>query len=196
MLSKPVSECFKNIKRMSSFQAIEKWIVEDEFRLECLNVASSILKQEWFLAAGFVRNLVWDKLQGHKISTPLNDVDVIHFSLLDISKEQDIEIENKLNKYMPNCSWSVKNQARMAVSHGHNAYSGCIEAMSYWPEIQTAVGVTKTKKGSFNVNSPFLAQDVVKLAATRNKKCSLEVFNSRVRSKNWKQLWPELRIET
>ncbi len=74
----------------------------------------------------------------------------------------------------------VKNQARMSLKHGHESYNGCIEAMSYWPEIQTAVGVRVTKDDVMSVRSPFLSSEVVRLAATRNPKCTSSVFQSRV----------------
>jgi len=141
---------------MNSFGIVSKWISDDEFRLECLRFAKSVVKPEWYISAGFVRNLVWDKLQGHKERTPLNDIDFIYFDPANISPDQDHEIENYLIKAMPACNWSVKNQARMSFN------------MSYWPEIQTAVGVTVTSEGELSVASPFTASEIIKLAVTRN----------------------------
>ncbi|VAW90415.1 hypothetical protein MNBD_GAMMA17-1438 [hydrothermal vent metagenome] len=181
---------------MKSFEIISRWILGDKFRLECLRAAESTLNYEWYLSAGFVRNLVWDKLQGNEKVTPLNDIDLIYFDPSNISPNQDIEIENELVKSMPGSNWSVKNQARMSLKHGHNSYGGCIEAMSYWPEIQTAVAVTITKKGAISVRSPFPACEVIRLAATRNPKCTSNVFQSRISSKKWLELWPKLIIET
>ncbi len=181
---------------MSAFELVEKWITEDKFRLKCLVIAKECVEHEWYLSAGFVRNLIWDKLQGHKEMTPLNDIDLIYFNSSCVSNEQDKIIEVALNRAMPACNWSVKNQARMALKHGHEPYTGCVEAMSYWPEIQTAAGVTLLKKDEISVRSPFPANDVIRLAATRNPKCTSNVFQSRVSSKRWLKLWPELTIET
>jgi len=181
---------------MDTFELVEKWIAEDKFRFKCLMIAREYFEQDWFLAAGFVRNLVWDKLQGHKEMTALNDIDLIYFNPSCISKEQDQIVEEALNAEMPKCNWSVKNQARMALNHGHDPYLDCIEAMSYWPEVQTAIGVTLLKEGGIRVRSPFSAHDVVRLAATRNLKCTSNAFNSRLAKKGWEKLWPELAIET
>jgi len=181
---------------MKSFEIVRRWISEDKFRLECLRNSASTVNYEWYLSAGFVRNLVWDKLQGHMEVTPLNDIDLIYFDSSNTSPDQDVEIENELIKSMPASNWSVKNQARMSLKHGHDPYSGCIEAMSYWPEIQTAIAVTITKGGVVSVKSPFPACEVIRLAATKNPKCTSNVFQSRVSSKKWLELWPGLTIET
>jgi len=180
---------------MNSFGIVSKWISDDEFRLECLRFAKSVVKPEWYISAGFVRNLVWDKLQGHKERTPLNDIDFIYFDPANISPDQDHEIENYLIKAMPACNWSVKNQARMSFKHGHESYRDCIDAMSYWPEIQTAVGVTVTSEGELSVASPFTASEIIKLAVTRNPKCTSRVFQDRISGKGWPKLWPGLKIE-
>ncbi len=181
---------------MKSFEIISRWISDDKFRMECLKISESIMNDEWYLSAGFVRNLIWDKLQGHRKVTSLNDIDLIYFDSSNTSADQDIEIENELVKSMPASNWSVKNQARMSLKHGHNSYSGCIEAMSYWPEIQTAIGVTLAKDGVVSIRSPFPACEVIRLAATKNPKCTSNVFQSRVSSKKWLELWPGLKIET
>jgi len=183
--------------KFKSFEIISRWISDDKFRLECLKISEAVMNDEWYLSAGFVRNLIWDKLQGYKEVTPLNDIDLIYFDTSNTSPDRDVEIENELVKSMPNCHWSVKNQARMSLKHGHDSYNGCIEAMSYWPEIQTAIGVTLTKEGVVSIGSPFSACDVIRLAATRNPKCtSKNAFQDRVSSKKWLELWPELTIET
>ncbi len=175
---------------------VEKWIYEDKLRFECLLAAKEYMEHEWYLAAGFVRNLIWDKLQNYKEMTPLNDIDLIYFNPSCVSNEQDREIEGALDSSMPTFNWSVKNQARMALKHGHEPYTNCIEAMSYWPEIQTAVGATVLKEGEIDVRSPFPANEVIRLAASRNSKCTSNVFDSRVTEKRWSKLWPELEIET
>jgi len=180
---------------MNSFKIIEQWISDDAHRLKCLWAVKSTIELEWYISAGFVRNLVWDKLQQKKESTPLNDIDVIYFDPLSISSEQDYEIERSLTKKMPTCNWSVKNQARMSFKHNHKLCKDCIDAMSYWPEIQTAVGVTITPEGCLSVASPFSASEVIRLAATINKKCTTNVFLDRVLNKGWMKQWSRLQIE-
>lgn len=180
---------------MNSFEQVVKWIEQDSFRVACLNAANAQIDCEWFIGAGFVRNLVWDKLQGNKISTPLNDVDVIYFDPSDTSKIRETELEKSLHKLVTECNWSVKNQAMMSVKHGHSPYHGCIEAMSYWPEIQTAIGATMSSAGEIKVVSPFSSFDVIQLSVSRNAKCTSNIFYERLAEKGWESLWPKLRIE-
>lgn len=47
--------------------------------MEALSIASTLELSEWCLAAGFVRNLVWDRLHGFGCATDLNDIDLINF---------------------------------------------------------------------------------------------------------------------
>jgi hypothetical protein len=42
-----------------------------------------------YIAAGYIRNRVWDHLHGFTERTPLNDVDVVYFNPHDLSEETD-----------------------------------------------------------------------------------------------------------
>ena len=55
---------------------IRQWLREDEARMAALKVLAAVAPSDAWLAAGFVRNLVWDRLHGYSVSTPLNDLDV------------------------------------------------------------------------------------------------------------------------
>lgn len=181
---------------MNSFEEVSKWIAEDDYRVSCLNAANNQMVHEWYISAGFVRNLIWDRLQGNNKNTPLNDVDLIYFNPSNISKKHDLQIENNLNRLMPESSWQVKNQARMSTKNGHKQYKNCIEAMSFWPELQTAIGANISKDGKLKVVSPFKASEVVVLSVTKNHKCTSNIFQSRVSEKGWLKLWPDIKIKT
>ena len=58
----------------------------DELRLNALKCVRLLDLPECFMAAGFVRNFVWDNLHYKSELTPLNDADVI-FILLKIKDE-------------------------------------------------------------------------------------------------------------
>ncbi len=55
-------------------QLIEK----DQVRIKALECVNSLRLPQCYIAAGFVRNLVWDSLHKKQIPTALNDVDVIY----------------------------------------------------------------------------------------------------------------------
>lgn len=90
---------------------IIQWIEKDSFRMRALAcVAESEIPQA-FLAAGFVRNLVWDALHHKETPTPLNDLDVIYFDSDESDPERYKAYELELQELMPEANWQVRNQA-------------------------------------------------------------------------------------
>lgn len=57
-----------------------EWITQDSERVRALQPAAQCAAEyaisQWCLAAGFVRDLVWDRLHGFE-SSPLNDIELI-----------------------------------------------------------------------------------------------------------------------
>jgi len=92
---------------------IKTWINEDEKRCKALDIASKLKLNDWCLAAGFVRNLVWDKVHGKSDLTPLNDIDLIYFN----KSETDEKIDGDYESYLKSISdfpWSVKKLSSYA----------------------------------------------------------------------------------
>ena len=178
---------------------IINWLLEDAYRLQALSAAESLKLNDWMLAAGFVRNLVWDKLHG--IQTRLNDIDLIYFDTTELSAEKDKSIEAELRCIAPMYPWSVKNQARMHTRNQHQAYTSSVDAMSFWPEKQTAVAVSclrtakvdGIKSTQFLLHSPFDLSCLFDLSLQRNLKAPRDLFEQRVKNKRWLQSYPKLR---
>lgn len=116
---------------------IASWIELDTFRRETLAVASELNLNDWCLSAGFLRNLVWDNVLQKARSTPLNDIDLVYYNTDNLCPEIDKEYESQLFQMLP-LPWSVKNQARMHTRNGDLRYGSTSDAMSFWPEIETA----------------------------------------------------------
>ena len=55
---------------------IETMLRQDKPRMQQLQAVQTLQLPDCFVAAGFVRNMVWDALHDYP-PTPLNDVDVI-----------------------------------------------------------------------------------------------------------------------
>jgi len=72
---------------MSHEQRIIQLIKSDELRMKALRLVASLHLPDWLIAAGFVRNAVWDSLLD--VTTPLNDIDVIYYCSSDVSKKRD-----------------------------------------------------------------------------------------------------------
>ena len=102
--------------------------------MRALRAVSTLALPDWLIAAGFVRNIIWDSVYAKQ--TALNDIDVIYFCTEDRSAARDLLLEQRLRAVEPDLPWSVKNQARMHRKHGDAPYKNTVDAMRYWPEQQ------------------------------------------------------------
>lgn len=175
---------------------IEEWLWCDKQRVVALELAAELTLNDGCLAAGFVRNLVWDRLHGDQFNTPLNDIDLIFFDSCDCSEELDRKYESIL-KSKSDLSWSVKNQARM---HGRNndaPYKSTSDAMSYWVELEAAVGVRLLPNRKLEFIAPFSCEPLFGFSITINsQRKKPEDFVFRVASKSWLSRWPRLIIKS
>jgi len=180
--------------KMDSEAKIRRWIEKDTLRMQALSAAASLGLRDWCLAAGFVRNLVWDKVHTFSPATSLNDIDLIYFDPDNTSEDKDREIEQTLLDCLA-VTWSVKNQARMHQRNRDSPYTSTLDAMSYWVEVETAVGAFLATSGEVVLMSPFGFEPLFDCTVTLNsKRPKLQDFNNRVTSKRWLEIWPKLVI--
>ncbi|MCT8504744.1 nucleotidyltransferase family protein [Chromohalobacter moromii] len=173
---------------------IKKWIEQDAERMEALSIAADLCLPDWCLAAGFVRNLAWDKLHGFSAATALNDIDLIYFDPKDITEARDRRIEAKLRSTSA-FPWSVKNQARMHERNVDDPYTSTTNAMSYWVEVETAVGATLNDNREVVLVAPFGVEALFNFTITLNPKRPKPAdFRKRVAGKRWQEIWPELTV--
>lgn len=176
---------------------IVQWLLGDQKRMDILFVAADYCLQkeipDWCLAAGFVRNLVWDELHHFKTPTALNDVDLIYFDAVNISKKTELKYEAELNQRL-SIHWSVKNQARMNRRNDDMPYQNTSDAMTYWPEQETAVGVCFVD-GQIKVIAPFGLQSLFERKISLNlKRPKTDAFYQRIAEKGWLERWPDLTV--
>ncbi|MCK0746800.1 nucleotidyltransferase family protein [Chromohalobacter nigrandesensis] len=173
---------------------IKEWLASDPMRMEALAIASEQKLPEWCIAAGFVRNLVWDNLHGLSSATDLNDVDLIYYDPRDCSESRDREIENDL-KSVSTLPWSVKNQARMHERNSDTPYISTKDAMSFWVEMETAVGAALDEGGEITIVAPFDVERLFDFTITLNSKRPKRTdFEARIKSKRWLEIWPKLVV--
>jgi len=173
---------------------VKQWICDDPERHRALVTAAEFRLNDWCIAAGFVRNLVWDKLHSYAQSTPLADIDLIYFDAANISTEFELAIENTL-KEKSGLNWSVKNQARMHHRNADQPYRDAAHAMMHWVEVETAVSARLSNSGELEVVAPFGLENLQNLTITLNQyRPKLEEFHSRIRQKQWLDIWPKLRV--
>lgn len=170
-------------------------IERDLFRIRALQCARQLNLPQCYLAAGFVRNLVWDHLHGYSEATPLNDVDVVYFDPDEDDPNQYLVYERQLTQMLPLFNWQVRNQALMHFRNGDSPYRGTLDAMSYWPEKETAVGVRLDSQGEYECIAAFGFESLLALQLTPNPKRPFSLFTDRLNGKGWLSHWPKLRVK-
>jgi len=179
---------------LSSEALLISWIKEDALRMRALELAASLNLPDHYIAAGFVRNLIWDKLHHFTQLSELNDIDLIYFDDSQYSKMHDDQLSLALKKVLP-LNWSVKNQARMHLRNQDKPYSSSIDAMRYWPEIETAIGVRLNQQGLLEVATPFDLKGMFDLNITINSfRAKPDTFRRRINDKRWLERWPKLTV--
>ncbi|QSX34853.1 nucleotidyltransferase family protein [Shewanella avicenniae] len=162
-------------------QLLFDWLRQDQLRMGALNALAALNLPNCYIAAGFVRHLVWDRLHG--LEMPLNDVDVIYFDPDDCSRAVERTYEQRLAALIP-LNWSVKNQARMHLKHGHRPYHSVSDAMSYWPELETAIAVS-LHQGQLQLLDNCCLHSLMSLYLSPNPLANAESFQLRISSKGW-----------
>ncbi|MGF1695218.1 nucleotidyltransferase family protein [Vibrio lamellibrachiae] len=175
-------------------ETVVELVKQDKLRIEALKCVFQLNLPECYIAAGFVRNLVWDHLHQTPLATPLNDIDVIYFNPRELDTNTHILYEQRLKMMMPHVNWQVRNQAFMHKRNNDEPYLSSIDAMSYWPEKETAVGIRLLTSSQYECISAFGFDSLFDLKITHNPKRKLDIFEHRIKSKNWLVQWPNLNV--
>ena len=186
---------------MMKEQEILERLGQDQAIREILEIIRSLeLKDSW-LAAGSVRNFIWNILSGKPGFDAETDVDVIFFDPT-VSYEKTLQLEMELRKAFPAYSWELKNQVYMHI-HSPNSqpYTSSKDAMSKYPECCTAIGLRLLENDKLELFAPYGLADIRAfqvrptphfLADAERKKLYME----RICKKNWQAKWPQLSFET
>ena len=137
-------------------------IAQDPVGMEQLRAVRALALPDWCIAAGFVRNRVWDHLHGIAPPRAPVDIDVLYFDAADLSKETEQGFEARLAALLP-APWQVRNQARMHVWKNLPQHKSTSDAMTYWLETVTAVGVRLEADDRLTVVAPLGTDDLLGL---------------------------------
>ncbi len=163
-------------------------------RLAALRAARELALPDWCLAAGFVRNLCWDRLHDYPLTTPLNDLDLIFFDPDETDAGRDLALERQLHEATGQ-PWSVKNQARMHLRNTDAPYVDSADAMRHWVEVETAIGVRLLADDRLELIAPLGIDSLLAGRLTLNPvRRKPEAFKRRIEDKSWLRHWPRLRI--
>lgn len=181
---------------MSLLRTLEAMLTADTARMRALEAVRSLDLPDCWIGAGFVRSLVWDRLAGCAMATPLSDVDVVWFSAGAASDADDLQLERQLYGIEPGIPWSVKNQARMHVRNGDRPYLSTSDALTHWPETVTAVAVRLGSDGEIQILAPYGLDDLFAGRVRATPRFEIEkrsILEARWRAKQWHLRWPFVR---
>lgn len=167
----------------------------DPFRWHLLGTVETLGLPDCWIGAGFVRNAVWNHLHGAPVSEPGGDVDVIWYDPDCMDAGEDRRLKDLLKRLEPAITWSVKNQARMHRRNGDPRYTSATDAMRYWPETATAVAARRSGLDGCEIAAPYGLDDLFNLVLRPTFRFRAEkrnVYEDRIRSKDWTCSWPLL----
>ena len=175
---------------------IAQLIAADPRAMAQLRAARELALPDWCIAAGFVRNRVWDALHGLAPRREPHDVDVLFFDPADAGRAREADAEAYLGLKMPGTAWEVRNQARMHVAKGLPPHRDTAHAMTFWLETPTAVGIRLDADDTLSLLAPFGVEDLVGLVCrpTPWGAARRADYASRSAAKRWHVLWPRLRF--
>lgn len=171
--------------------------MRDPIRREALEIVAGLDLPDCWIAAGFVRDALWDHAHGHRPRAPFGDVDVVWFGGAARDEGFDGGVEAALLGQFPALRWSVKNQARMHHRNGDRAYTSVADAMRHWPETATAIAARIGEGGAIEINAPFGTDDLFALRLRPTPAFAgdkLPIFHQRVASKRWIERYPRLSL--
>ncbi|TCZ81003.1 nucleotidyltransferase family protein [Paenibacillus albiflavus] len=151
---------------------------------------------ESYIAAGYIRNYIWDHIHGYVNRTPLNDIDVIYYDPEQLDEVNDLQYEQMLIEQTGNPIWSVKNQARMHIGYGIEPYTGIENAISRWPENVTGIAIRLEEDDRITYLCPHGLDDIFECRVRQSPFFHDRAkYENRVSTKNWIEIWPKLQIE-
>ena len=154
------------------------------------------LKDSW-LAAGSVRNFIWNLLSDKSPFDRETDVDVIFFDPA-ISYEDTLGIERKLKEDFPQYQWELKNQVYMHLHSPHTApYTSSRDAMSKYPERCTVVGLRLNEDSTLELFAPYGLEDIMNFQVSPTphfleNEDRMKLYQERLSKKKWQEKWENL----
>ncbi len=163
--------------------------------MACLTALREVMGAEAWIAAGFIRNMIWDQIQGRE-AEPLDDVDVVYFDLEDQAEETEKDWDRRLARHLPGVPWSVKNQVRMARRNKEGPYRDVSDALAHYLETATAVAVQVSDAGQIEILAPYGCADLfaMVLRPTSSGLARIDQLQARLRAKGWRARWPDLKF--
>lgn len=179
-----------------SVQQLISIVRNEDWLMEALRAVRSLQLPDWYIAAGAIRNTVWNKLHGYPGRNGQNDVDVVYFDDADIDGYREKTSEITLLKQNPSLKWEVVNQARRQFLSNRPQVHSSEESIAYWSETPTCVGARLEDDDLISVCAPHGLDDLMNLVVRPIPQPyqDLDLYRQRVENKAWEKTWPKLHI--
>ncbi len=171
---------------------------QDEELMGILKIIAELHLQDAWLAAGTLRNYVWNVLSGRPGLAQASDLDVVFYDA-NVSYDDTLALQRELQKRYPAYQWEVKNQIYMH-QHSPNTspYQNARDAVSKYPERCTAIAA-RLKNDELELFLPYGDEDIVNFIVRPTPhfladKERMQVYHDRLKKKNWQEKWSRLQI--
>ena len=150
------------------------------------------------LAAGAIRNSVWQVLHGQPVSLG-TDIDVVFFDPKRPYND-NLAIQNQLQKQCPQYHWEVKNEVYMYAYDTADAqpFADTYDAIAHFVETPTCVGAYLDDHDVLHLIAPYGVSDLVSLQCRLIPIFSAQtygdIYHDRIAKKQWASRWPLLHI--
>lgn len=185
-----------NPRAILSESDISEILTQDLWRMDVLRAAERLDLPDWWIGAGFLRNLIWNTIEG-KPSETTRDVDLVYFDSTNVQPEHDWAYDEKMKKEYPFADWEIRNQARMHYVNNFMPYTSTAGGIAHWVETATCVAV-KLDRDNFKYLFCHGTADLFGLTARPIEAFKtpdlINEFRNRVVKKQWQQKWPHLKV--
>ena len=167
--------------------------------MRALRAARQVGAPDWLIAAGAIRDAVWDALHVRPAAMP-RDVDLGFFDPDDLTDDRDAAIEEALRAREPELPWHARNQAAIHLWYPHRfgidvpPLRSSAEAVATFPETASCVGVRLLDDDDLLVVAPHGLDDLLGCVCRHNPtRAPARVYERRVADKEWRSRWPRMR---
>ena len=140
--------------------------------MKVLRAAEELNLPDWWIGAGFLRNKVWNHMEG-KDAEQTRDADLVYFNKDDTAQETDWAYDDKMAKEHPFAGWEIRNQARMHYKNGFEPFDSTADGIAHWTETATCVAV-RMRQGSLEYLFCHGPDDLFNLIARPGPYCRSE----------------------
>lgn len=179
---------------------IRKLFESDPELMLLFRIIAELNLQDCWLAAGTLRNYVWNILTNRSGLEEASDLDVVFYDPR-ISYDETLALQADLDRRYPAYQWEVKNQVYM---HSHNPntqpYQSATDAIAKYPERCTAIAARLNEQGHLDLFLPYGTADIEQFIVQPTPHFAadparMKVYRDRMAKKDWTSKWPQLRVE-